>query len=373
MKRAYRILPCYTGDVSGGCSALYELGGMVVIHDPSGCNSTYNTHDETRWYDQDSMIFISGLSEMDAILGADEKLVAEITETAQSLKPRFIALVSSPVPYMNGTDFPALARLIQGKTGIDCFFVPTNGMHDYVAGTGSAFLELARRYVQKSGSVVPGSVNLLGLTPLDFAAEGTAKALRSRLEAWGYSVLSCWAMESSFAEITRAGEAQVNLVVSATGLAAAKELELRFGTPYVAGIPLQRGFLQLKEALERAIQTGESQLPCKNRPNGGTEVTLIGEPVTMGSLGAAIENVYGKSVRVLCTVEADAQLLAPGDRMVRGEEELEQLLGDAKIVVGDPLYRSICPPQVQFYELPHQAFSGRSGWKTMRNLITMEI
>ena len=48
MRQAYRILPVYTGDVSGVCSALYELGGMVVMHDPSGCNSTYNTHDETR-------------------------------------------------------------------------------------------------------------------------------------------------------------------------------------------------------------------------------------------------------------------------------------------------------------------------------------
>ena len=44
MKKTYRILPVYTGDVSGAASALYELGGMTVIHDPSGCNSTYNTH-----------------------------------------------------------------------------------------------------------------------------------------------------------------------------------------------------------------------------------------------------------------------------------------------------------------------------------------
>ena len=43
MRQAYRILPVYSGDVSGVCSALYELGGMVVMHDPSGCNSTYNT------------------------------------------------------------------------------------------------------------------------------------------------------------------------------------------------------------------------------------------------------------------------------------------------------------------------------------------
>ena len=40
MRQSYRIIPVYTADVSGVCSALYELGGMTVMHDPSGCNST---------------------------------------------------------------------------------------------------------------------------------------------------------------------------------------------------------------------------------------------------------------------------------------------------------------------------------------------
>ena len=48
MKQTARIISTYSADVMGVCSALFELGGMVVIHDPSGCNSTYNTHDETR-------------------------------------------------------------------------------------------------------------------------------------------------------------------------------------------------------------------------------------------------------------------------------------------------------------------------------------
>lgn len=42
-----------------------SLAGMTVMHDPSGCNSTYNTHDEIRWYDQDSLIYISGLTEIE--------------------------------------------------------------------------------------------------------------------------------------------------------------------------------------------------------------------------------------------------------------------------------------------------------------------
>ena len=82
MRQAYRIIPIYTADVSGVCSALYELGGMTVMHDPSGCNSTYNTHDEIRWYDQDSLIFISGLSEIDAIMGNDDKFVHDTAKAA---------------------------------------------------------------------------------------------------------------------------------------------------------------------------------------------------------------------------------------------------------------------------------------------------
>ena len=96
MRQSYKIIPVYTADVSGLCSALYELGGMVVMHDPSGCNSTYNPHDEIRWYDQDSLIYISGLTEIDAVMGNDAKFIHDIEETARELKPKFIALAGSP-------------------------------------------------------------------------------------------------------------------------------------------------------------------------------------------------------------------------------------------------------------------------------------
>ena len=77
----------YAADTAGVCSALYELGGMTIVHDASGCNSTYSTHDEPRWYDQESMIYISALTERDAVTGDDEKLVADASEAASRLKP----------------------------------------------------------------------------------------------------------------------------------------------------------------------------------------------------------------------------------------------------------------------------------------------
>ena len=88
-------------------------------------------------------------------------------------------------------------------------------------------------------------------------------------------------------------------------------------------------------------------------------MTLIGEPVTMESLAAGIEQKYGCPVEVLCPLEKTEGLLCRQDRWICGEEEMEEALKDAEIIVADPLYRPVCPENVAFYELPHIAFSGR--------------
>ena len=54
MNRYARIISTHSADVFGVCSALFELRGRTIMHDASGCNSTYTTHDEPRWYDMDS-------------------------------------------------------------------------------------------------------------------------------------------------------------------------------------------------------------------------------------------------------------------------------------------------------------------------------
>ena len=125
MRQAYRIIPIYTADVSGVCSALYELGGM--------------------WYDQDSLIFISGLTDIDAIMGNDEKFLQDIEEAEKELKPKFIALASSPIPFMNGTDFQGLARALTARTGIPAFSVPAKGSGEFSTETGRRMLLLWER------------------------------------------------------------------------------------------------------------------------------------------------------------------------------------------------------------------------------------
>ena len=369
MNTSYRIIPCYTGDVSGVCSALFELGGMVVIHDPSGCNSTYNTHDETRWYDHDSLIFISGLAEIDAVFGNDDKLIDDTVDAAMNLHPKFITLVNSPIPFLNGTDFEAICRVIESRTGIPTFYIPTNGMHDYVPGAGMALAEIARRFVASPQTKKDDTVNLLGVTPLDFAAEGSADALRRSVEHAGFSVNACWAMGETLETLSKSGEAAVNLVVSALGLPAAKVLRQRFGTPYVIGAPLGSFSESVFAALRNAMETGENQFPLMERAGSDTSgVYAIGEPVTMGSVLAALD-LPGT---VLCALEGCEDLTDGNIIPVVGEEEAETALQDAKVVIADPLYRSIIPNGAKMIELPHEAFSGRCFRKSMKNLFTMD-
>lgn len=366
MRQAYRIIPIYTSDVSGVCSALYELGGMVVIHDPSGCNSTYNTHDEIRWYNQDSLIFISGLTEIDAVMGNDEKFLSDIKEAAGELHPKFIALVSSPIPFMNGTDFPALAKVLETETGIPAFAVPTNGMHDYVYGAGKALEEIARRFVTEQMEDRNGSertVNLLGATPLDFGPISKVEELKKNLEQYGWKTISTWAMGDSLEDLAQAGKAEMNLVISSVGLMAAKMLKEKYGTPYVIGTPYKEYAERISEALEKRIQI--PAIEDRRRENlqgtGNSEkiITLIGEPVTIGSLAAIIERRYHYKTRILCPLENAEGLLGEHDLKICGEEEMENALKNAQIVVADPLYRPICPVECEFYERAHIAFSGR--------------
>ena len=374
MRQAYRILPVYSGDVSGVCSALYELVGMVFMHDPSGCNSTYNTHDETRWYDRDSLIFLSGLCEPDAVMGNDSKLIEDVVRTAGKFSPRFIALCNSPIPYLTGTDFAGICRVIESRTGIPTFYIPTNGMHDYISGAGLAFAKLAEKLFGEPGSPETGdnekaakrrSLNILGMTPLDYAADSCVSSLRGILKKEGWEITSVWAMGDSLSELEKAGESSVNLVVSASGMRTAEYLRARFGTPWVAGVPLGSMLGRVVRKLIKAAESGVCETAyetCGSDPHENPQVIVIGEPVLSCSIAQDYED-RGLRTCVIAATEDSEKLIRPSDKICRGEEEveetLEQLCTEDSLVIADPLYRYVIPEGTAMDPVPHLAFSGR--------------
>lgn len=379
MKQVTGLTSTYSSDEFGICSALFELGGMVVMHDASGCNSTYTTHDEPRWYEMDSMIFISAISEMEAILGDDEKFMDDLVHTAENLHPTFIAVVGAPIPYMIGTDFQAIADMTSRRTGLPCMGFEANGMHHYTRGISMALEQIVRNFcTEEMTKTEEPSVNILGATPLDFSVNGSVESLRKWLAEAGFTVNSCFAMGSSLEELRRAGQAHVNLVVSYGGLAAAKLLQLRYGTPYVVGIPFGNSFGEvIRAALSDAIRTGISDTAYRNvleqksaAAEPGDDMhhrIILGEMVYASSLAAALRLESGEEVTILCPLDTAGELnsakaipVPEEDDIIRFLDEIRSDAGKAAhtTVIADPLYQPLCRG-LSFRALPHEAFSGR--------------
>lgn len=316
MKQVAGLISTYSSDEFGICSALYELGGMVVMHDASGCNSTYTTHDEPRWYDIDSMIYISAISEMEAIMGDDEKLIRDITETAQELNPAFVAVTGAPIPYMIGTDLPAIAAVVEQETGIPSFGFAANGMHDYLSGISMALEAVVNRLcIRAIPKTERLSVNIIGATPLDFSLNGSIDSMIQWLQEQDMEPGACLSMGTTLEEIKKAGQAHVNLAVSYGGLAAAKTLNRIFGTPYVIGVPVGKTFAahladQLRQtAADQKNRIGYQETGLSSRISGSQTLAVIGESIYSASLAAAIGQETGIPVHVLCPLETEKALL----------------------------------------------------------------
>ena len=418
MKQTARIISTYSADVMGVSSALFELGGMTIMHDASGCNSTYTTHDEPRWYDMDSMVYISGLSEMEAIMGDDEKLISDIVDAAEVLKPAFIAIAGTPIPTMTGFDFEAVASVIEHRTGIPSFGFPTTGMNTYIHGVSMAFAGIAERFVDDPGdSENSGSntlqmsarklasvldsccmkpngikVNVLGLTPLDFSVNGTDDSIVQWLEREGFEVISKWAMGCSLDDIRRSAEADVNLVVSAAGYGAARVLYERFGMPYAIGFPVgndlpglladqiilsvkkfkEQGGAKTFESAEISVDSGVFLDGSTGKDRSTYEkgfAAVIGEGITSLSLAGTIELECGIPAKVLCATECPEGILRECDRMTPDEDDIIPELEGAAFVIADPMYKPIVPQGVKFISLPSEAFSGRLYRAEIPNLV----
>ena len=388
------------------------------MHDASGCNSTYTTHDEPRWYDMDSMVYISGLSEMEAIMGDDEKLISDIVDAAEVLKPAFIAIAGTPIPTMTGFDFEAVASVIEHRTGIPSFGFPTTGMNTYIHGVSMAFAGIAERFVddpedsknsegntlqmsaRKLASVLDSccmkpngiKVNVLGLTPLDFSVNGTDDSIVQWLEREGFEVISKWAMGCSLDDIRRSAEADVNLVVSAAGYGAARVLYERFGMPYAIGFPVgnelpglladqiiinvkkfkEQGGAKTFESAEISVDSGVF-LDGSTGKDGSTYekgfAAVIGEGITSLSLAGTIELECGIPAKVLCATECPEGILRECDRMTPDEDDIIPELERAAFVIADPMYKPIVPQDVKFISLPSEAFSGRLYRAEIPNLV----
>lgn len=366
MRKLCIKLPPMAPDYSGVCSALYELGGMSVIHDASGCTGNYTGFDEPRWYDNQRLVFCSGLRELDAVLGDDKKLINKVIMAAKDLKPEFITVLGSPVPMIIGSDFTGIAMEIENMTNIPSLGFDTTGLNYYDVGVSKAYLQLAKRFVKPCDVKEEKTVNILGATPLDYSINENITDLMALLERNGYKVNACWSMHSTLEAIKETTKAEMNIVISVAGLALARYLEKHYQMPYITAVPVGKsGEARLVTALK------EGQVKVEEVTETTTEnqkrVLIIGEQILSNNIRAYLKDEYQVGqVDVATLFELDRHLASQEDMAIESELHLIKVLKEDyyDMIIGDPLFKQLLPStsKAEFVELPHVAVSSRLYW-----------
>ncbi len=364
MKGLRKYLPPFAPDISGASSVLYEMGGILVICDAGGCTGNVCGFDEPRWFLKRSCIFSAGLRDMDAVFGRDDRLAAKLEEACSQIEAAFVCVIGTPVPAVIGTDYRALKRMLETKVHLPVFTVETTGIRQYDAGEEMAYMELFRTFAQKQAAVRPGTVGILGATPLDVSDLDVQGKLRHVLSGEGIREVYCYGMGDGLSKVQKAGEVEKNLVLSPAALAAAKYLEAQFGTPYEARYPLA------ERLLSDAMEKTDVRMILQNAENGTWEkqgryanILILHQQVLANGLRKALQKRLGPESRI--TVASfflmKDEWMENGDIRLREEEELFRLAEDGAytLVAADGIFRPMFGKDVAFIDIPHFACSGR--------------
>ena len=340
MKGLRKYLSPFAPDQSGASAVLYGLGGILVICDAGGCAGNICGFDEPRWFTHKSAIFSAGLRDMDAILGRDDRLVEKLRDASEKLPARFAAIIGTPVPAVIATDYRALRRMAEKRVGLPVLTVDTDGMELYDSGAEKAYLALMERFAAEPREKRAGAIGVLGMTPLDFGEQRDAGRLREMLRAQGWETVYLYGY-GPLEEIINAPAVEKNLVVSPSGLKAAKYLQEKFGTPYECADPLA----ELPDSLD--VQ--------------GRRVLVIHQQIRAGSIRKLLEDRGAERVDTATWFLQKPELSQGGDMLLREEDQLQEILarGDYDLLLADKAMWPLAPAALETWDLPHFAVSGR--------------
>ena len=340
MKGLRKYLTPFAPDQSGAVSVLYGLGGILIICDAGGCVGNICGFDEPRWQEKRSAIFSAGLRDMDAIMGRDELLVKKLKMAAEQIEASFVALIGTPVPAVIATDYHALTRMAERKTGLPVLAVDTNGMDLYDKGASKAYMELFSRFagdmpqrdengenVSRENSEEKKGLGLLGCDPLDGSDLHAPEKLKAYFEARGETELYIYGMEGGLSAIKKAPLVKKNVVLSPSGLAAARYLEKKYGTSYQCMDPLAELFI--REQLQKDPELKKAK-----------KILIIDQQIAANTMREQLQTEENE-ITVAGFFMMDKELKKPGDIRLTEEDQCRRLLkeGAFDLVIADPVIR----------------------------------
>lgn len=366
MKRLWKFVPPCMSDILGFQAVLNHTDGVGIVDDSSHYKPLQ--HEKSGDYQPGRggrksgggglfkkgklfsgvRIVASEIEEADVISGTAAKVREAVKIGKEQFRPKFVLLTTAPCASMINSDLEEIADEISQNDGIPAATVKLDGQKDYLYGI-SCTLEAMGKLLLEPRDRIPGTVNLLGCSTIDWPEEAVQETQRW-LEAGGFTVLSRWGVEESTENLKKAPAASVNLVVNVAGLRLARYMEQEFDIPYVVGAPF--GAEQCTRLLEELKAGGRQAEPSK--PSDAPEALIIGEQLAGNALRSLLYGQGFCNVQVCSFFEMDKREMQPGDKKLVSEDELTGLLesGSLRLVLGDPDYR--LGKQLPWIALPNQ-------------------
>ncbi|MCI6858856.1 MAG: nitrogenase component 1 [Eubacterium sp.] len=349
MKGLRKYIAPFAPDQSGAAAVFCELNGMIVILDAGGCAGNICGFDEPRWFESRSAIFSAGLRDMDAILGRDDRLVEKIGKACEKIKAEFIAVIGTPVPAVIGTDYRALSRMIEKKTGIVALTMDTSGTRLYDEGEKKAWKALFHCFSREKKQISEGRIGLIGATPLEFGGYMEEEYFKEYFEKKGYKNPVCYGMGAGISHMREASFAEKNIVLAPSGLEAARYLKKEFGTPYELFCPPE-------------VIPDWKQHVSRLEELSGKKVLVVHQQAVANSIRQEILASCRAQVRVASWFMLDREWKEEGDLCLKEEDDWIDLVNreDYDVIIADPLLKRAVPNYVGiWWDLPHFAVSGK--------------
>ena len=234
-----RFLPTPSDRMGIIWSLLAVQGAIVLEYGPAG-----TTHYSLGLYGGlglrfQNRMFTTHMSEDDVVMGDVTRLEDAIVELDKNYAPKVIFVVASSVAAVIGTDIKGVCRYMQNEVKAKLIAFEQGGFRgDYSIGLAETYKLLVRNLPRKGVVQEKGVYNIIGASAWRYRMESDIWEIKNLLsEALDLSCNACLCCDTSVEELEDMGQAQVNIVLGNEGLAAAKYLEEKFGTPYVYAVP----------------------------------------------------------------------------------------------------------------------------------------
>ena len=211
-------------------------GCAVVVNGPLWCYLFTQRHIEQTQSDISHRMKCTQLDNDAIVFGAEEYL-REALQAHIEHPPALLAVISGSSASLIGDDVGAIAR----AAGVTCPVVAIDSgglIGSFADGWRHASCAALEVLLRETAAPARHGVNLIGMTASYYNGENDARELVRLLTGAGYAVRHVFGCDMSPEDIDALAQAALNIVVhDELGLAAAKYIEQRCGTPYIAPLP----------------------------------------------------------------------------------------------------------------------------------------